>query len=611
LPVVAEKKSSRRQSRIRYHMLVLLGIGLIFVAIASFTQPFSSVQLWLSDQLFTEEPPSPNIVVVGIDDKTLEVYGKWSDWPRRLHARALDNLAEAGARVIGFDILFPDSSSDDLIFAAAIENEGKVVLASAGNQLLPVSGDKEVYSNVLMPVSSLNNVCRATGHVNIVPDRDGKVRRLPLVIQDASGKIYPSFILSVLHTQFSLPIPTEYPRQDGALSLLSRDIPVDTAYRLRINYSTLRAGRPYLSYGDVISGNFDPSMVKNKIVLIGMTATGELDTWAVPTVAGKVPGVYIQATAMDTILRSQFLTEAGTFITLLIMLLLVAIICLALPRLKLKWGGVLLLVLFVGYTAASFAAFDRGYILNMLYPLLLLVVLFLSSIITMIVIEQSDKRFVTDLFGRYVSKEVASQILNLADSGKLRLGGERREVTILFADIRQYTKLSEQMSPEAIVSMLNTFLSIIIDKVLDNSGMVNKFAGDNIMAVWNAPQGQPEHARLAAKAAWESQQAIAQVQEQDATLPKVQFGIGINTGEALAGNVGSSGRTEYTVIGDAVNLASRICSATPGTEVWLGPETYRQIKEHIQADALEPQAFKGKTEHVRVYRLTGWKKADS
>ena len=126
------------------------------------------------------------------------------------------------------------------------------------------------------------------------------------------------------------------------------------------------------------------------------------------------------------------------------------------------------------------------------------------------------------------------------------------------------------------------------------------------MAVWNAPQAQPEHARLAAKAAWESQLAIAELQEKDPSLPKVQFGIGINTGEALAGNVGSSGRSEYTVIGDAVNLASRICSATPGTQVWLGPETHRQIMKYIKSVALEPQAFKGKAEQVVVYHLTGW-----
>ncbi|MFC2019801.1 adenylate/guanylate cyclase domain-containing protein, partial [Chloroflexota bacterium] len=138
-------------------------------------------------------------------------------------------------------------------------------------------------------------------------------------------------------------------------------------------------------------------------------------------------------------------------------------------------------------------------------------------------------------------------------------------------------------------------------------GMVNKFAGDNIMAVWNAPQHQAEHARLAIKAAWESQQVIAEMQRSDPSLPRVQFGVGINTGAALAGNVGSLGRAEYTVIGDAVNLASRICSATAGGEVWVGPETYRQAQDHIEAEELAAKSFKGKTESVVVYRVTVYK----
>jgi adenylate cyclase len=611
LPAISLKKPSRHQSKRLNHALVLLGVGLLFIAVTSLLKPFYSTQLWLSDQLFLNETPSPNIVVVGIDDNTLQTYGKWSDWPRRLHAQALDNLALAGARVVGFDILFVDKSSDDPLFAKAIENNGRVVLAMSGYEPLPSAGI-DIYDDFLMPVPSLSDASKSTGHVNIVPDRDGKVRRLALVIKDdEDGKIYPAFVLSELYTQFSTALPAEYPLEDGALSLLSRRVRVDSEYQMLVNYATLNSGRTYLSYGDVISGNFDPAVVKNKMVLIGMTATGELDTWGVPTTAGKVPGVYIHAAAMDTILSNRFLTGVGTSVTLLIMGLIVIIVSLLLPVLKIKWGGIILLVLFIAYVAACFIAFDRGYILNMLYPLLLLLVLFVTSIVTMIILEQSDKRFVTDLFGRYVSKQVASQILDLADAGHLQLGGERREVTILFADIRGYTKLSEQMTPEAIVSMLNTFLSIIIDKVLSNGGMVNKFAGDNIMAVWNAPQAQTEHARLAAKAAWESQREIARVQEVDPSLPKVQFGIGLNTGEALAGNVGSSGRSEYTVIGDAVNLSSRICSATPGTEVWMGPETYRQIAQYVKAEALDPQAFKGKAEKVTVYNLKGWNAPDS
>jgi adenylate cyclase len=606
-PENRKKTVNRRRSKLRSHIQALFGVGLLFIIFTSLVQPFSSVQLWLSDQLFMAEPPSPNIVVVGIDDATLQSYGKWSDWSRNLHAQAIDNLKAAGAKVIGFDIIFTDVSSDDASMAAAITNAGNVVLPVVGSQTLPPIDNEITYDHFLLPVPAFWEAIRATGHANIIPDRDGKVRRVPLVVRDSAGDTYPSLSLAMLYALASMPLPSDYIRQDGALNLLARDVPVDKEYQLCINFSPESESRPYLSYGDVISGNFDPSVVKNKIVVIGMTATGELDSWSIPTSSVKVPGVYIHAAVMDTILRSQFLTEAGTAMTFLIMLLLLVITGLALPFIRLKWGGVLVAALFAGYLVVSFVAFDHGYILNLLYPPMLLPVIYISSIVTMIVIERSDKRFVTDLFGRYVSPQVADQILNLADTGTLQLGGEMREVTILFADIRQFTKMSEQMSPEEIVHMLNTYLSVMIDRVLENSGMVNKFAGDNIMAVWNAPQAQKEHARLAAKAAWESQQAIVEMQAKDASLPRVQFGIGINTGEVLAGNVGSSGRTEYTVIGDAVNLASRICSATPGTEVWLGPETYRQIKEHVEAVALEPQAFKGKTENVVVFRLTGWK----
>jgi adenylate cyclase len=606
-PENRKKTVNRRQSKRRNHILALFTVGLIFILFTSFVQPFSSVQLWLSDQLFLAGPPSPNIVVVGIDDATLQSYGKWSDWSRGLHAQAIENLKAAGAKVIGFDILFVDVSTDDSLLTAAIDNAGNVALAEVGSQPLPLTGNKITYDNFLLPVPAFREASRTIGHANIIPDRDGKVRRLPLVVQDNAGQTYPSLSLAMLHALFSMPLPSDYIRQDGALRLLARDIPVDNEYQLRINFSADSESRPYLSYGDVIRGDFDPLVVKNKIVIIGMTATGEVDSWAIPTSSVKVPGVYIHAAAMDTILRSQFLTEAGTLTTLWIMLLLLVVTGLALPFIRLKWGGALVAALFAGYLFVTFAVFDHGYILNLLYPPMLLPVIYIGSIVAMIVIEQSDKRFVKDLFGRYVSPQVADQILDLADAGRLQLGGERREVTILFADIRQFTRMSEQMSPEAIVNMLNTYLSVIIDRVLENDGMVNKFAGDNIMAVWNAPQRQQEHARLAAKAAWEAQQAISEMEAKDASLPRVQFGIGINTGEVLAGNVGSSGRTEYTVIGDAVNLASRICGATPGTEVWLGPETYRQIKEHVEAVPLDPQAFKGKTERVVVYRLAGWK----
>ncbi|MDO8716717.1 MAG: adenylate/guanylate cyclase domain-containing protein [Dehalococcoidales bacterium] len=600
-------KRSRRKAKIMYHTLVLLGVGCLFSLIAVLVKPFDSVNLWLSDQLFTSESPSSNIVIIGIDDETLSIYGKWSEWPRRLHAQAINNLSQAGAKVIGYDVLFVDNSADDQILAAAIANTGNVVLAAAGTEPLPSVEYKLTYSSFLLPAVPLELASNSIGHAMFEPDHDGKVRRLPLVIRDAPGNICPSFSLAVLYTHFSMPLPEAYPVQDYKLHLLARDVPVDSYSRLKINFVTDYENQAYISYGDIISDNFDHSLVKNKIVLIGMMATGEFDAWSVPVSVGKMPGVLIHAAAIDTILRQRFLTEAGTGTTVLILLLIVGITALALPRLKLRWGTILLAGLFVGYLGITFLSFDRGNILNMFYPLSLLPTIFVSCVVYLIVREQSDKQFVSDLFGRYVSPQVAREIINSADAGQLRLGGETRDVTVLFADIRNYTVMSERMPPEAIVDMLNIHLSIIIDKVLQNNGMVNKFAGDNIMAVWNAPEPQPEHARLAVKASREAQQALAGLPQSDPSLPKVQFGIGLNSGKVLAGNVGSVGRAEYTVIGDTVNLASRICSGTPGGEVFIGPETYRQAKDHLEVEKLAPQTFKGKAEQVTVYRVTGYK----
>jgi adenylate cyclase len=578
--------------------------------VALVVQPFYSINLWFSDQLFTSEPPSPNIVIAGIDDNTLEAYGLWAEWPRSLHAQAIDNLSQAGAKVIGFDVIFTDISADDEMLATAIAEADNVVLSAVGTQPVSQDGPEITYDDFLLPVDSLEQAASSIGHANVVPDGDGTVRRLPLIVKSSSGQVYPSLTLAVLHRLFSMPLPQEYPLEDGTVNLLARDIPVDTSYFLRINFAADNTERPYVSYGDVISGNFDQSIVENKIVLIGMTATGETDAWAIPTSAGKVPGVSIHAGAMDTILTQRFLTEPSILITLMIMLLLVGITAFALPRCGTRhWTDIakgvgITVGLFIACLVGGFFAFDRGYILDIFYPLLLLPIIYVSNIIYIVVTEQSDKRFVKELFGRYISPQIANEIVSRADTGELRLGGEQREVSVLFADIRNFTTISEQLAPEAIVTMLNTYLSVMADAVVQHNGIVNKFAGDSIMAVWNAPQSQSEHALLAVKAAWEAQQKIAELKQSDSQLFPVQFGIGINTGEALAGNVGSAGRSEYTVIGDSVNTSSRICSSTPGGEVWIGAETYNQTKDYIETEKLEPQQVKGKAAPITVYRVT-------
>jgi adenylate cyclase len=607
---------TRRQRKRLYHTLVLVGIGCLFTLVSLLVQPFYSINLWFSDQFFTSELPSPNIVIAGIDDATLETYGRWAEWSRSLHAQAIDNLSQAGAKVIGYDVIFADNSTDDEMLATAIANADDVVLAAVG--IPPVYQTKEgiTYDSFLLPVDVLEQAASSIAHANVVPDGDGTVRRLPLIVRSSSGQVYPSLTLAVLQRLFySTPLPQEYPLENGAINLFFRDIPVDDLYRLRINFSADNNARPYVSYGDIVSGNFAPSLVDNKIVLIGMTATGELDSWAIPTSASKVPGVFIHAGAMDTILTGRFLTEPGLPTTPMIMLLLIGITAFALPWCGTRnWRDIVKGVgitvgLFVACLIAGFIAFDRGYVLALFYPLLLLPVIYVSDIVYIVVTEQADKRFVKELFGRYISPQIANEIVSRADSGQLQLGGEQREVSVFFADIRGFTRISEQLSPEAVMQMLNTYLSVIADEVIRHDGIVNKFVGDNIMAVWNAPQSQPDHALLAVKAAWEAQQKLAELRQRDNRPLPVQFGIGINTGVAVAGNVGSAGRSEYTVIGDSINTASRICSSTPGNEVWIGPETYNQTKDYIETEKLEPQSVKGKAEPITLYRVTALRPA--
>jgi adenylate cyclase len=586
-------------------------VGCLYTLLALLFQPFYSVNLWLSDQLFTSQLPSPNIVIAGIDDNTLDTYGRWADWPRSLHAQAIDNLSQAGAKVIGFDVIFADSSSDDELLATTMVEADNVVLAAVGTQLVSPTRAEVTYDNFILPIDSLERAASNIGHANVIPDGDGTVRRLPLIVKSSSGQVHPSLALAVLYRHFAMTLPQEYPLENGTVYLLARDIPVDTSYYLRINFSADIGQRPYIPYGDIISGDFDPSLVNNKIVLIGMTATGEPDTWAIPTAVSNVPGVFIHAGAMDTILTERFLVETGPIVTLMIMLLLIGITAFALPRCG-TWywtdiakGAGITIGLFVAYLIGGFFAFDRGYILCLFYPLLLLPVLYVSDVIYMVVSEQSDKRFVKDLFGRYISPQIAKEIVNRADTGDLQLGGEQREVSVLFADIRNFTQISEQLRPEDVVKMLNTYLSAVTDAVVQYDGIVNKFAGDNIMAVWNAPQSQPEHAFSAVQAAWEAQRRLTELQQSDNQGILVQFGIGINTGIALAGNIGSVGRTEYTVIGDSVNVASRICSSAPGGEVWIGAETYNQTKDNIDVEILEAQRLKGKSAPIDVYHVTG------
>jgi len=187
--------------------------------------------------------------------------------------------------------------------------------------------------------------------------------------------------------------------------------------------------------------------------------------------------------------------------------------------------------------------------------------------------------------------------------GEMQLHGQEHEVTVAFADVRGFTSIAEKMPPDELVRVLNLYLSVIIDAVLQHDGMINKFGGDSVMAVWNVPVASEGHALLATKAMFRAQQAMKDLQEREMALPRMEFGIGINTGRVVAGNMGSEARREYSVVGDAVNTAARLAGLTPGGKVWIGADTLAQVKEGITARPLEPLSLKGKQELVQAYEV--------
>jgi adenylate cyclase len=241
--------------------------------------------------------------------------------------------------------------------------------------------------------------------------------------------------------------------------------------------------------------------------------------------------------------------------------------------------------------------------MEILYPAVALLFTYAGTMIGIYVFEERRRGQINDLFSRYVSAEIAQKIVESFDNGELELGGEEREITVLFADIRGFTTLSEGLSPPEVVHMLNIFLEQMTGIVMEFGGAVNKYIGDNLMAFWNAPYAQNDHAWLATKAGLKMLEAIKEVNKQNQFKTPVQFGIGVNTGPVVVGNIGSKRRLEYTPIGDTVNTASRLCGVAPGGTCYIGKRTLELIGDRVTPAAVHHLKLKGKAEPVEIYEL--------
>ena len=578
---------------VRRHLSIGVISGLM-TALFSFFPILELIEMKGYDLFHSFKKPSPseNIVIVAIDGPSFAEIGKQWPWPRSLHGRLIDSLKREGASAIGMDILFsePSSPEEDRLLADAMREAGCVVLAS---DLEVITGERYTQEMAIEPIPILREEA-STGIVTIPLDRDHVVRRFyPL----RKGERLFSEEISRVHSGKSYSIP-------------------ENAY---ISYAGPPRSFRTVSYYQALKPDlFLPkNYFRGKIVLVGRAIKSSPepqrthpDVFAVPFIFSKMSsfmsGVEIQANMVNDLLKGEFVTRGNRLLSLFIFLLMGLMGSLLQIRWKPMMSAVMTVICFSLYLMAAYYIFEQF----RLWIPTLSVVLSISLPYTFFGIEayvQSEKkrREIRRAFSHYLSPSILENVLAYPE--KLRLGGEKVEATVLFSDIAGFTTMAEAMSPEEVASLLNRYFGEMTKILFEYKGTIDKFIGDAIMAFWGAPVADSDHALNACRAAILMQRRLRSFREElkDLNLPEIFIRIGINTGPVIVGNMGSPELFDYTVLGDTVNIASRLEGANKefGTSVMISNSVYEKVASSVKTRLLGGIKVKGKAEEIGVYEL--------
>lgn len=589
-----------------------------------------------------QQSPMKDIVIVSIDEKSIKEIGRWP-WKRDVMAVLINKISEGKPRVIGIDIMFSENESreTDEKLAKAVGDAGNVVLATAfivpeGNKrnvaqkdipdFLWDSAFMEVKSVKGIPwkkwaitpesvISPLYDIAKAAslGHVYTHPDRDG-VLRWEVMYLNYGDDCYPQFALQVTRVALGLSMKEMSLYGGSGVQLGNVIIPTDISGRVLINYAGKENTFQYISASDVINGKTTPEPFRNKIVLIGTSALATYDQKITP-LSANMPGVEKNATIVQNILLNNFLKKSPGIVELVVTVFTGIFLGLVLPRLKAIPAagiGIGFIVLYI--LLSLYLLMYRGLWIIMIYPVSNMFVIFIGLTVVKFFLEEKKAREIRRMFSSYVTERIVNELIKNPDMA--RLGGERREITVLFADIRGFTTFSEKHAPEAVVDILNEYLDAMSEVILRWEGTLDKFIGDAIVAFWGAPMIQENHAELAVRCAMNMIQRLRDLQEKwlsEGRTP-LDIGVGINTGEVLVGNIGAEGKKmDYTVIGDHVNLGARIESLTRkyNAHVLITNFTLDKIREsvktggiyRISVKGLDKVVVKGKEKPVEIYEV--------
>ena len=534
--------------------------------------------------------PPPEMLIVGIDEHSFQELKTAWPWPRSFHAKIVNKLKAAGARLIVFDILFaePSNPGNDQLFADAMKEAGNVILATT----MEFSESAQVTRQILVqPFQLFRQVALGMGLTVVTPDGDGIVRRFHCHL--GNEETLPEVVVRSYHPDLKIP----------------------THLCHLINFTGPPGHINTVSYSRVLEGP-DPylaELIRGKIILIGRIVgaapTPIADAFYTPFFAGTgqlMSGVEIHAQVINTLLKKNWGKEFTVLPRLGLYLVVLLVFGGLVGRVSpLAALGVLVVFILLIY-GLSFYLFLH---LNLWWPPVLLsgalAVVYAGHIFAHYWIESREKRWLRQAFGQYVSDSLVDAIITNPE--RLQLGGEEVEATVLFADLVGFTSMAENTAPKELIRLLNEYFSTMTEIILDHRGTVDKFIGDSVMAFWGAPLPLADHAILACETALEMQAAMRPLQEnwESQGFPRISIGIGLHTGPVVAGNVGSKKRFNYTVMGDAVNLAARLEHANRfyGTEIIMSEATCRRLGDTFLVRELDLVQVRGRVQPVTIYEL--------
>ena len=557
---------------------------------------------------------------------------------------------------MGFDINFPDRSDpieDKSFHDALVATKTPVILAYGAGAFDPDQG-KYVQSGVnQIPIRDfrcadiagdksgpcsqpLPNVILASPDLAL--DYDGVVRRVPLVTQPScypsscsSTPLIDTFGLAAYRAGLFGPDLSGAPEiqvaNGNATFGTAWSTPVSSSGSMLINYSgppgNFKEYDHYVSFADLLNGSVRNDMIRDKIVLIGAyELTGVNDEQLVTTSFGQnrtaaMPGVEIHANVVQMLINavgtslnpSRFLTAEPPWVLLLILLVLSLATAVGVARVTVLWGLVGTAVALVAFTfAMSAASAFNNWVPDLFHPWLAIALTYSGVTAYRFLYEDREKRKVTRLFGTYLKPEIVAQLAKTRGGvDDILRGGERRDISLFFVDIRGFTSMSESMAPNDVTEVIQMYLDHLSGIIFTWDGTIDKYVGDEIMAFWNAPRQQEDHALLAIRCAYDCINRAHELQERLLAkgLPPIRYGIGINTGPAVVGNMGSRSRLQYTALGDTVNTAARFCAHAPAFQVLIGQQTYEMCRDYIAVDLVPGVQLKGKSaETFRIYDVT-------